>query len=68
MGLRFTATDGPALIFLGMFVLSISLTAAYVGLDTLARIVAIVGLVLSGFGLWPELSYHANHKPAQPAD
>jgi len=66
MGLRFTATDGPALIFLGMFVLSISLTAAYVGLDMLARIVAIVGLVLSGFGLWPELSFHGNQRPEQP--
>ncbi|TMI60880.1 hypothetical protein E6H16_07490 [Candidatus Bathyarchaeota archaeon] len=63
--MRFTPTDGPALIFLGMFVLSISLTAAFVGLDTLARIVAIVGLVLSGFGLWPELSYHSSQTQGQ---
>lgn len=63
--MRFSAADGPTLIFLGMFVISISLTSAFVGLDMLARILAIVGLLLSAFGVWPELSYHG--RPALPA-
>lgn len=59
--MKFSPSDGPTLIFLGMFVIAISLTSAFVGLDMLGRILAIVGLLLSAFGVWPELSYRGSN-------